>query len=265
MSVTDANAGPFGAQLRRWRRLRGLSQLELAGRAATTPRHVSFLETGRSRPRTEMVRRLAGALDLLPREQNAMLEAAGLPAVFSEHPLEDAEIARYRAVIDSLLQRHEPLPAAVVDRYGAVRGANTAFERLTPGLVGLEPEDLIERYFGPGPWRDAVANWADVAAAWLARQRLEAHRTGDPRLQALITRAERLTGPLPRYTGTADTPMACAQIKVADDVLEVFAVVVRFDTANHVTLSELRVELMYPANEAADRYFRDTSENLRTT
>jgi hypothetical protein len=64
-----------------------------------------------------------------------------------------------------------------------------------------------------------------------------------------------------RYTGTADTPMACAQIKVADDVLEVFAVVVRFDTANDLTLSELRVELMYPANEAADRYFRDTSQN----
>jgi hypothetical protein len=123
-----------------------------------------------------MVRRLAGALDLLPREQNAMLEAAGLPAVFSEHPLEDAEIARYRAVIDSLLQRHEPLPAAVVDRYGAVRGANTAFERLTPGLVGLEPEDLIERYFGPGPWRDAVVNWADVAAAWPATPALQTPR-----------------------------------------------------------------------------------------
>lgn len=262
MSVTDAPTGPFGAQLRHWRRMRGLSQLDLAGRAATTPRHISFLETGRSRPRAEMVLRLAGALDLLPREQNAMLESAGLPAAYSQRPLEDAELARYRAAIESLLQRHEPLPAAVIDRYGAVRGANSAFERLTPGLVGLEPEELIERHFGPGPWRDTVVNWADVATAWLARQRLEAHRTGDPRLEELITMAKRLIGPLPRRIGTDDMPMTCAQIKVGDDVLEVFALVVRFDAANDVTLSELRVELMYPANEAADRHFRKT--NWRT-
>jgi hypothetical protein len=205
-----------------------------------------------------MVRRLAGALDLLPREQNAMLEAAGLRAVFSQRALEESEMARYRDAIESLLQRHEPLPAAVIDRYGAVRNANRAFERLTPGLAGLEPEEVIDRYFGPGPWRDMVVNWAEGAAAWLARQRLEAHRTGDPRLGELITRAERLIGPLPRHSGTDDTPMACAQINIGDDVLDIFALVVRFDAANDVTLSELRIELMYPANEAADRYFRQT-------
>jgi hypothetical protein len=209
-----------------------------------------------------MVRRLAGALDLLPREQNSMLEAAGLRAAFSQRALEESEMARYRDAIESLLQRHEPLPAAVIDRYGAVRGANKAFERLTPGLVGLEPEELIDLYFGPGPGRDMVLNWADVATAWLTRQRLEAHRTGDPRLEELITRAKRLIGPLPRHSSTDDTPMACARINVGDDVLEIFALVVRFDAANDVTLSELRVELMYPANEAADRYFRQT--NRRT-
>jgi hypothetical protein len=206
-----------------------------------------------------MVRRLAGALDLLPREHNAMLEAAGLPAVFSQRPLEDSEMALYSAAIESLLQRHEPLPAAVIDRYGAVRSSNRAFERITPGLVGLEPEELVERYFGPGPWRDTVVNWTDVATAWLARQRFEAHRTGDPRLEQLITRAERLIGPLPRHTGAEHMPMACARIKAGDDVLEIFVMVVRFDAANDVTLSELRVELMYPANEAADRYFRRIS------
>jgi transcriptional regulator with XRE-family HTH domain len=259
MSATSVSAGQFGARLREWRRMRGVSQLELAGRAATTSRHISFLETGRSRPRAEMVRRLAAALELLPREHNAMLEAAGLPAMFSQRSLDDAELERYRAAIASQLQRHEPLPAAVVDRYGAVRSANRAFERLTPGLVGLEPEELIERFFGPGPWRDTVMNWADVAGAWLSRQRLEAQRTGDPRLEELLTKAERLIGPLPRQTGTDSLPVACARLKVGDDILEIFTMVVRFDAASDVTLSELRVELMYPANEAADRYFRDAS------
>jgi transcriptional regulator with XRE-family HTH domain len=256
MGVRDEGIGPFGVQLRRWRRMRGLSQLELAQRAATTSRHVSFLETGRSRPRAEMVLRLADVLDLMPREQNALLEAAGLPARFSQRPLEDSQLARYHAALDSLLKSHEPLPAAVVDRYGAVRNANDAFERLTPGLVGLQPETIVDRYFGPGPWRDALVNWEDVAATWLARQRLEAHRTGDPRLQALIARAERLIGPLPLNTGIDDSPIACARIRAGDEVLEIFALVARFDAANDVTLSELRVELMYPGNDAAHRFFQ---------
>lgn len=255
MATSGLRTTEFGMQLRTWRQQRGLSQLELAARAGTTPRHISFLETGRSRPRTDMVLRLAAELELLPREQNAMLAAVGLRAVFPNRPLEDSDMARVRGVIESLLGGHEPLPAAVVDRYGAVRSANQAFERLTPGLVGLEPEELVDRFFGPGPWREMLVNWEDAAAAWLARQRYEARRTGDPRLEALIARAEQLIGPLPRNTRTEDLPVACTRIRAGHDVLELYTVVVRFDTANDVTLSELRVELMHPGNDAADRFF----------
>jgi hypothetical protein len=99
-------------------------------------------------------------------------------------------------------------------------------------------------------------NWEEVASAWLARQRLEARRTADPRLEALIARAEQLIGPLPPRIGLEEQPVVHSWIKAGDDVLELFAVVIRFDTANDVTLSELRVELMYPGNEAADRFFR---------
>ena len=98
-------------------------------------------------------------------------------------------------------------------------------------------------------------NWPEVAAAWLARHRVEADRTGDPRLQALVTRAERLIGPLPPGTDDADLPSLCARIRAGDDVIELFTVAVRFDGAHDVTLSELRVELLYPGNEAADRFF----------
>jgi transcriptional regulator with XRE-family HTH domain len=256
MTATELQASEFGRQLRRWRRQRGLSQLELATRAGTTPRHLSFLETGRSRPRIEMVLRLAGELDLLPREQNALLEAAGLRPVFPQRSLQDSDMARFRQVIEALLKGHEPLPAAVIDRYGAVRGANKAFERLTPGVVGLEPEELVDRFFGPGPWRAAMVNWEEVAAAWLARQRFEARRTADSRLEALIARADELIGPLPPRIGLEELPVVHSRIKAGDEVLELFAVVVRFDTAKDVTLSELRVELLYPGNEAADRFFR---------
>ena len=255
--MTDASTSHsgFGGLLRGCRVRQGLSQQELAVRAGTTTRHLSFLETGRSRPRTGMVLRLAAELGLSPREQNAMLEAAGLRTVFPHRALTDSEMSRYDAVIDSLLERHEPLPAAVVDRYGALVRTNEAFERLTPGMVGVEPEDLVDRLFGPGPWRATLVNWPDVAAAWLARHRVEADRTGDPRLRALISRAERLIGPLPEGTGTPELPALCARIRAGEEVIELFTVTVRFDHAHDVTLNELRVELMYAGNDTADRFF----------
>ena len=144
MPANHRRTSDFGRRLRAWRRQRGLSQLELALRVGTTPRHISFLETGRSGPGNEMVIRATRwssvspvELDVPPREQNAMLEAAGLPATYSHHPLEASEITRFSAVMNSLLRGHEPLPAAVIDRYGTVLRANAAFERLSPGLVGL--------------------------------------------------------------------------------------------------------------------------------
>lgn len=254
MKDADVGAGPFGTQLRRWRRTRGLTQLALAQSASTTTRHVSFLETGRSRPRAELVQRLAKALGLQPREHNALLEAAGLPARFPQRPLDDDQLMRHSSAIDSLLRRHEPLPAAVIDRYGAVLRANAAFERVTPGLVGLTPEELVDRNFGPGPWRDAIQNWPEVAASWLTRQRHEADRTRDPRLHALVEQAAELIGPLPPGTVTDDGPTTCARVRIGDDVLELFALVARFDSAHDVTLSELRVELTYPGNESAARW-----------
>lgn len=199
-----------------------------------------------------MVLRLADVLSLQPREQNHLLEAAGLRSAFSQRSLEESEMAPYRHAIDSLLEGREPLPAAVVDRYGAVRKANSAFERISPGLVGLEPEELVDHLFGPGSWRDSIVNWPEVAGAWMARQELEVERTGDERLVALLARARNWIGVSNIRPGSGDSPMICSRMKLGDDVLELFTAVVRFDMARDVTLSELRIELIYPANKAAD-------------
>lgn len=250
------NTSGFGRLLREWRRQRGLSQLDLALGAGTTPRHVSFLETGRSRPRSDIILRLAAELDLPRREQNALLQAAGLRAAFPDRGFEDRDLAPFRMAIDSLLTSHEPLPAAVVDRYGTIRQANAAFERMSPGLVGREPEELVELFFGPGPYRSALVNWTELAAAWLVRQRHEVRRTGDPRLEALVARAEHLIGPLPHSSSTQAPPTLCSRIMVGDRVLELFVAVVKFDMAQDVSLSELRIELMYPADDATRRFFQ---------
>src|SRR5262245_30149731 len=111
------SASPFGLQLRRWRQHRGLSQLGLASRVASTSRHVSFLETGRSRPNRPMVLRLCEALDVPLRERNALLHAAGLPAAYPQRDLAGPDLAPYRRAIERMLTAHQPFPAMVVDAY----------------------------------------------------------------------------------------------------------------------------------------------------
>jgi transcriptional regulator with XRE-family HTH domain len=123
---SDSGVTPFGAQPRRWRAHWGLSQLALAARVATTPRHLSFLETGRSRPSRQMVLRLGEALDVPLRERNQLLYAAGLAAAYPEAGLSRPELAPHRAALDSLLRAHAPYPAMVLDRHWMVIMANPA-------------------------------------------------------------------------------------------------------------------------------------------
>src|SRR5690349_6772613 len=101
--MEDQAGSPFGTRLRRWRQQRGLSQLALAGRVGSTSRHISFLETGRSRPGRQMTLRLAEALDVGPREANRLLHAAGLPASYPQSTLDGADLAAYRTTIERML------------------------------------------------------------------------------------------------------------------------------------------------------------------
>src|SRR2546430_3439507 len=124
--VPVGTASPFGVRLRRWRHHRGLSQLALAGRVGSTPRHISFLETGRSRPSRQMVLRIGEALGVSLRERNELLTAAGLPAVYPQAPVTGPQLAPYRVAIERLLPAPEPYPGMLVDGHRDVLLANPA-------------------------------------------------------------------------------------------------------------------------------------------
>ena len=159
---------PFGGRLREWRRLRGMSQLALACEAATTPRYVSYLEAGRSRPSREVVLRLSQALDLPLRERNRLLEAAGLAPEYRLAEPGAPDLAPYQAAVARVLDSHEPYPAIVVDRWN-VTAANRGCTRLFgDGLVGT---NLVHRYFGDPRAADAIVNWPEVAWAGVNRLR----------------------------------------------------------------------------------------------
>jgi transcriptional regulator with XRE-family HTH domain len=253
--------GGFGRQLRSWRAVRGMSQLDLALAAGTTPRHVSFVETGRSRPGTDLVLRLADVLAVPVRERNALLAAAGLPPAYPEHTLDDEALGSVRRVLDRVLAAHEPLPGWVIGRGLRFLQATAGAERLFPGLIGLEPRQVIEFWFGPGPFRERVANWPDVVRATLTTLRREALLTGDVDVAELAHRAEELARDVPGVPDeSADaagrSPVACPTLILDGEHVRTITTVLRFDTATEVTTSELRVELMFPADDASDLALR---------
>ncbi|MDR3081780.1 MAG: helix-turn-helix transcriptional regulator, partial [Streptomyces sp.] len=135
---SDQGVGPL---LRAWRERRRLSQLELALRADSSARHISFVETGRSRPSEEMVLRLAKHLDVPVRERNSLLLAAGYAPCYPETPLDDPSMQALRAGVERLIQGYEPYPAVVVDAMYNVVAANRGITMLL--------EDIPERLLAP--------------------------------------------------------------------------------------------------------------------
>src|SRR5262245_53227001 len=136
-----AETDRFAGELRRWRSQRRWSQLDLAIRAGTTQRYLSFLEQGRSRPGRAMVVRLSESLGLSLRERNGLLLAAGYAPIFPESALDDPELRAVGDALDRILDGHMPYPAAVVRPYGVLVAANDALDVLTDGAAPelLEP------------------------------------------------------------------------------------------------------------------------------
>jgi transcriptional regulator with XRE-family HTH domain len=252
----------FGQQLRHWRRRSALSQLELALRAGTTPRHISFIETGRSRPGRDLILRLCGVLDVPVRERNSLLISAGLPAAFSARDLTDEGMRPVRLVLDRVLRGHEPYPAWVVGRGMQFLESNCGAEAVFPGMCSLQPEEIVDLWFGPGPFRETVENWADVVWAGVAGLRREVCRYSDPRLEQLLRRAEMHVAsiPAPEPDVLLDTLVICPRLRIDGHSVRTISTVMRFDSAVDVTVSELRVELMFPADDDSAAYFKHLTQ-----
>jgi transcriptional regulator with XRE-family HTH domain len=235
-----------------------MSQLDLAAAAGTTPRHLSFIETGRSRPRRELILRIADALTVPLPERNTLLAAAGLPAGFPVHELGSHALEPVNRVLEKVLASHEPYPAWVIRQPLKIVRANAGAELLFPGLTMLTPDQLIDMWYGPGPFQDQVVNWPDVVQAGLEALRHAAADTGDAEVIRLLRRAEahQHDGPARPGAHGGSSPVVCPVFEVGGQVVRTISAVMRFDTAVEVTTSQLRVELMFPADDAAEAYFR---------
>jgi transcriptional regulator with XRE-family HTH domain len=251
-------AGPvLGDVLRYWRQVRSKSQLDLASEAMTTPRYISFVETGRSQPSREMVLRLARALDVPLRERNGLLLAAGYAPVYPHRSLDAPESDQVRLALGVMLEQQEPFPAVVMDRGWNVLRVNGGARRLFGGLYGSvpmpDPTNALQMMIEPGPVRDHVENWDQVVPALLERARREAVGGVLDLVTAELVHRLRTR---PEVAALADEPMTAVPLPVVDirfsfedTSLHFFSVVSTIGTPIDVTAQELRVEAFFPSDE----------------
>jgi transcriptional regulator with XRE-family HTH domain len=254
----------FGPRLRWWRAHRGQSQLALAGAAEISQRHLSFLESGRTAPSRDMVLRLAAALDLPLRQQNALLLAAGFAPVWRESALAAPELAEVMRALDHMLAQQEPYPAFVVDRRWNLLRANAGAARLTAFLLGppaqpAAPVNLADALMSPSALRPLIANWEEVALYFLRGVQADAAADGTAETAAL---AQRLAA-YPDAAALAHTvpaqphgPVLTIHFRKGDTSLRMFTTIATLGTAHDVTLQEIRIECFFPADAATAALLR---------
>jgi len=253
-----AERAQIGPLLRDWRERRRMSQLDLALGAGVSARHVSFIETGRSRPSAEMVVQLAEHLDVPLRDRNSLLLAAGYAPAYGQRDLADPEMGPVREAIDRLLRGHEPFPAVVVDRHWGLVAGNRTVPLLVEGAAEhlLEPPaNVLRLALHPEGMAPRIANLGEWRAHLLDRLGRQAVSSGDPALFALH---EELAG-YPGGGGAHSVDLEAGEIAVplriraGDGELAFISTATTFGTAVDVTVSELSIESFFPADDVTAR------------
>lgn len=257
---------PVGGLVRQWREARRLSQLELSLRANVSARHLSFVETGRSRPSREMILHLAEELSVPARERNALLLAGGFAPVAQETAFDAPPLAPVRAAIRQILRGHEPYPAVVLNRFWDIVDANESLAVLTEGIprelmatpvnvlrASLHPDGMAARTINLGEWRSHL----------LGRLRRQVELTGDPRLADLYDETSAFPGADPdgnvpaARSGDIAIPL---RVRWRDNELTLISTVTTFGTPIDITVAELSIEAFYPANEETARILHGIHE-----
>ena len=249
-----------GELLRDWRRQRRLSQLQLSVDVGTSTRHLSFVETGRSKPSSEMILRLADQLDVPLRERNRLLLAGGYAPVYPERSLDDPEMQSSLNAVRQVLAAHEPNPALAVDHAWNVIEANNGLDVLLGGVppsllagrvnalrLSLHPDGMARSIVNLGEWRGHV----------LGSLRRHLAVSSDPELRELYD--ELLAYPCDQDVPPMDTPRGGGahvprQFRVGDRVLSFLGIISTFGTALDVSLAELSIEALLPADPDTAAY-----------
>ncbi|MGA8744975.1 MAG: helix-turn-helix domain-containing protein [Solirubrobacterales bacterium] len=255
-----------GSLLREWRERRRLTQLDLGLEAGVSARHLSFIETGRSKPGREMLLRIAEQLEIPFRDRNHLLLAAGHAPAYPERGLEDPALTPVRAALERILAAHDPYPAVVFDRAWDLVSANASMSALTQGVeieaALLEaPINILRLGLHPRGLAPLIVNLARWRAHFLERLARQVALTGDSSLESLMIEVAAYPVAPDREAEQADSEiLGPVRLRApGGGEWSFFGMFAGFDTPFEVTTSELAIELLFPADQATAQAFRKGS------
>jgi transcriptional regulator with XRE-family HTH domain len=251
----------IGDHLRAWREQRRLSQLELSLRAEVSARHLSFVETGRAAPGRELVLRLGEELEIPLRERNMLLMAAGFAPIFQQRRFDDPAFDSVRAILDLALEKQKPFPAYVIDRHWTVVASNAAvpelYEGVAPELIRA-PINVIRLMLDPRGMASRIANFAVWRTHLLTQLRRQWRLTADPFLEGLLREALAFPAGRTEESGHAGSegPAMLLEVETRLGRLAFLGATTVFGAPADVTLEEIALEVLYPANSFTDKTVR---------
>lgn len=255
--------------LRYWREMRGKSQFDLSLDTGVSQRHISFIESGRSVPSRETLMQLADALDVPLRDRNSLLLAAGYAPSFSDAAWNSSQMRSITIALESVLKKHEPFPAMVMDRYWNVLMANAAAPRFFNCFIDMaaraRPQNMLHLMFDPKGMRPFIANWEELASALIQRVYREAvGRVIDEKTAELIEALRAYPGVESAWrvrersnAAPAIMPFVPMTFVQGDRLLNYFSMVTTVGTPQTIAAQELRIECMFPADTATQAHHAD--------
>jgi transcriptional regulator with XRE-family HTH domain len=257
---TQRKENELGALLRQWRAVRARSQLDLSVESGISQRQISFIESGRSVPGRATLVGIAEALQIPLRERNALLLAAGYAPLYSDAAWNSNEMQAVNKALQRMLAQHEPYPAIVMDRYWNVLQTNDAAFRFFNCFIDMAarvaPRNILHLIFDPAGMRPFIANWNVLAKTLLQRVNREAvGHVADQKTKALVAALREYPDVQSDWKATG-TPEALPMIPITfvkdGAMLSYFSLVTTVGTPQTIAAQELRVECMYPADDATE-------------
>ncbi len=258
----------LGDHLRHWRRLRRLSQLDLASDADMSTRHLSCVETGRANASRELVLRLCDRLNVPLRERNRWLTSAGYAPLYKAHSLDEPSMEAARNAIQQLLDRHEPWPAVAFDRHWNLVLSNRMAQAFLAGIdtslldgpinllrISLHPKGLAPRILNLDQWR----------AHLFERLRLQIQNTGDDALAGLLAELQAYPGsPQDEHThveGEHQGVLMPFLLQTEAGTLHLISTTTVFGSPTDITLQELALETFFPGDDATASILRQMADS----
>lgn len=250
-----------GDMLRFWRKFHKISQMDLALDAGISSKHLSFVETGRSQPSRNLVLKFADCLKLPLRQRNAFLAAAGFASEFGEEPFDGKKMEMVRSALQRIIAKHEPYPAIVINAAYRILMKNSGYEQIVKTLVG---EDVFDKYdnvyhlfFAEDGLKNHVRNRGTVERFMMDRLLSEAAASQDEELIKLYQDISQFAIHDDENSGAMDIdmPIMVLSFEIGSTVANFFTTITTLGTPLDLTTQELRIELLFPADEETRQLF----------